>query len=241
MTDGETTLIVSDRLANIKTPTLDDADALSFTVDDTANGRQKTISFVSHPAEEKCAHCGTEKQRIRLCKGCFNIAYCSVSCQKCDWSAHKDACKRLDKKKKSSAAEEKEKWDSFFSVNLFAVTPSKEVSQNLHPDTVYQLMLRFRNADFGFDLEEDLRRNAASRDGEGDDLIFANYTNILDTSGKPRIVHIFANPSLLQLAMRFDTELDLGFIHDALDKFQKGEPADFLVRNIDKTGQWSEV
>lgn len=240
MTDGETTLIISNRLANTKTPMLGDVGTESFTVDDAVNGKQTTVSFISHAAEANCAHCGTNVQPIRLCKGCFNTGYCSIVCQKCDWSDHKHVCKRLDKKKKLTAAQQKAKWDSFFSVNLFAVTTSDEVSQNLHSQTVQQLMQRFRNADFGFDIEEDMRRNIASRDGEGDDLIFASYSPVLDTSGNPRIVHIFANPSLLQLSMRFDTEIDLGFIHEAVNRYQQGEPAAFPVRTIDKTGRWHD-
>jgi hypothetical protein len=54
--------------------------------------------------KKKCAVCGRSKSSLKLCSGCRCAYYCSVSCQKKDWSSHKQKCvvmKNTRKKLKS--------------------------------------------------------------------------------------------------------------------------------------------
>lgn len=42
-----------------------------------------------------------QRKKLFLCKRCSDIAYCSVECQKADWSEHKTYCAEPCKKEKS--------------------------------------------------------------------------------------------------------------------------------------------
>lgn len=43
-----------------------------------------------------CAYCGVHEtnRKFLRCSGCHVVYYCCVGCQKCDWKAHKSACKK---------------------------------------------------------------------------------------------------------------------------------------------------
>ncbi|KZP28435.1 ankyrin [Athelia psychrophila] len=43
-------------------------------------------------AEKQCGNCKNSGPALKLCSKCRSIKYCSTSCQKSHWSAHKKAC-----------------------------------------------------------------------------------------------------------------------------------------------------
>lgn len=61
------------------------------------DGSTTTIHCRSEGAEKKCRKCESEKGKMRLCKGCLMVGYCTPECQRADWNEHKEKCKRLDK------------------------------------------------------------------------------------------------------------------------------------------------
>ena len=46
-------------------------------------------------------------QKLLVCKGCSQKAYCDAACQKADWKAHKEACKAAAARKAEEAEAEK--------------------------------------------------------------------------------------------------------------------------------------
>jgi hypothetical protein len=38
-----------------------------------------------------CRICGS-KEDIKICKGCTYVSYCSIKCQRTDWTSHKQEC-----------------------------------------------------------------------------------------------------------------------------------------------------
>ena len=45
-----------------------------------------------------CWHCGADaihRKKFKKCSGCYQVRYCSKECQRNDWSAHKNICRRL--------------------------------------------------------------------------------------------------------------------------------------------------
>ena len=45
----------------------------------------------------KCDNCGAEFEKVGKCKSCKVAKYCSVKCQKEDWSRHKKVCEKNTK------------------------------------------------------------------------------------------------------------------------------------------------
>mmetsp|Transcript_11826 Transcript_11826/g.27762 ORF Transcript_11826/g.27762 Transcript_11826/m.27762 type:complete len:306 (+) Transcript_11826:123-1040(+) len=50
---------------------------------------------------DACANCGKQESsdavRLKICKACRSVKYCSVGCQRAHWKQHKAACKKLAK------------------------------------------------------------------------------------------------------------------------------------------------
>ena len=42
--------------------------------------------------EISCAHCKSDTVILKACKACHNVYYCNQTCQRNDWSTHKDLC-----------------------------------------------------------------------------------------------------------------------------------------------------
>jgi len=61
------------------------------------DGSTTTIHCRKEGAEKKCRSCGSEQGKMRLCKGCLMVGYCTSACQRAHWKEHKQKCKRLDK------------------------------------------------------------------------------------------------------------------------------------------------
>ena len=51
------------------------------------------VTLVVAPAV--CGFCGEGGVRLKRCSGCDDIYYCSASCQRNDWRAHKLVCRSL--------------------------------------------------------------------------------------------------------------------------------------------------
>ena len=49
-----------------------------------------------------CAHCGADAEK--LCAGCKKVTYCGTACQKAQWAAHKDDCRREKKAREAAEA-----------------------------------------------------------------------------------------------------------------------------------------
>merc|ERR1712228_571885 len=47
---------------------------------------KKKKGFEKKMASMKCSYCGKECKRLKACKGCMKMTYCSVLCQKYDWN-----------------------------------------------------------------------------------------------------------------------------------------------------------
>lgn len=45
-----------------------------------------------------CSKCEQMAEKLKLCGACRSVLYCSVKCQKSDWSIHKLVCSKLAKK-----------------------------------------------------------------------------------------------------------------------------------------------
>lgn len=50
---------------------------------------------VLNTPRRKCETCGTKKENVMYCKGCFSVAYCSKEHQKIHWKEHKETCKQM--------------------------------------------------------------------------------------------------------------------------------------------------
>eukprot|EP00607_Mallomonas_marina_P005400 CAMPEP_0182439850 /NCGR_PEP_ID=MMETSP1167-20130531/86693_1 /TAXON_ID=2988 /ORGANISM="Mallomonas Sp, Strain CCMP3275" /LENGTH=182 /DNA_ID=CAMNT_0024633649 /DNA_START=1337 /DNA_END=1885 /DNA_ORIENTATION=- len=63
-----------------------------------ANRSQAQSQLPSKPRkvkpENKCGACGGYGVNLMRCSGCKNVWYCSASCQKKHWTAHKKMCKK---------------------------------------------------------------------------------------------------------------------------------------------------
>eukprot|EP01083_Nonionella_stella_P018194 50811_1 len=44
--------------------------------------------------KKKCNNCKKEHNNLQVCKGCCKIRYCNKHCQKRDWKAHRDLCRK---------------------------------------------------------------------------------------------------------------------------------------------------
>ena len=42
----------------------------------------------------KCASCGCDSKKLSGCSACRTVFYCDLTCQRADWGAHKNDCKR---------------------------------------------------------------------------------------------------------------------------------------------------
>jgi hypothetical protein len=49
-------------------------------------------SAASGAVHKACAACGVEAVKLRKCKTCLKVYYCSRECQVADWQAHKLSC-----------------------------------------------------------------------------------------------------------------------------------------------------
>lgn len=63
---------------------------------------------------EVCSFCGLESvdSSLKQCGACRLVKYCSTSCQKSDWKAHKVSCKR-------AVSEAAPAFDDSFHANVF--------------------------------------------------------------------------------------------------------------------------
>ena len=52
----------------------------------------KIKSYERKNREYKCAHCHGHDCKLKACKGCQSVRYCSTKCQKRHWSMHKINC-----------------------------------------------------------------------------------------------------------------------------------------------------
>lgn len=52
------------------------------------------------PVAEMCHACGATTN-IKFCAGCFSVMFCSDTCTKAAWPAHKETCKSVQKLKLS--------------------------------------------------------------------------------------------------------------------------------------------
>jgi hypothetical protein len=66
--------------------------------------RDKVTNWVIGTSNTKCCFIDCDKtERLKLCRSCMVISYCSPECQKRDWkSRHKQQCKEIQEKLKAS-------------------------------------------------------------------------------------------------------------------------------------------
>ncbi|KAK7483873.1 hypothetical protein BaRGS_00024890 [Batillaria attramentaria] len=66
--------------------------------------RHRAVCKNSGLAEEektKCSRCEKHSSNLRQCTGCFEVSYCSVSCQRNHWPLHRAACKKPESTKEA--------------------------------------------------------------------------------------------------------------------------------------------
>lgn len=71
--------------------------ASSFSQGSEKKSRNASKSNVAAPKAEKikiCAKCGIDNKikKVKSCKDCKKVYYCSVQCQRADWNVHKGVC-----------------------------------------------------------------------------------------------------------------------------------------------------
>lgn len=53
-----------------------------------------TVTCVKISPSMSCKVCSEPKEKLNICSGCRLVSYCSQECQKADWLAHKNFCKK---------------------------------------------------------------------------------------------------------------------------------------------------
>ena len=67
---------------------------------------KKTCSYAQKPSEKvpRCECCGKALiERVLMCAGCKNVAYCDSTCQRSHWKEHKKNCSYAQKKTSDTA------------------------------------------------------------------------------------------------------------------------------------------
>ena len=95
-----------ERSVNLQDFILDELSILQYRRFETqwgevVNCKLVVIDFLDGESGEKrvfCSKCEQNSEQLKLCSGCRNSRYCSITCQKADWPMHKITCSILAEK-----------------------------------------------------------------------------------------------------------------------------------------------
>jgi hypothetical protein len=90
-------------------------------------------------------------EKFRVCSACKSVAYCSLACQKSDWSTHKTKCKSLKAEKKQDPQKHKRlaekgkianEWGMKHMATFFAAAEVLKITEHLTVENMHDQMSR---------------------------------------------------------------------------------------------------